>query len=149
MRESAEAAADALRSNEEAPNRVEKPADDFWGDFDQEVEQHVATARPGEDAGNGLPVQLQMFLSTPPVKRAENPNPLQAWECLRNEYKDLYEIAHEYLSLLATSVPSERMFSHAGNIANGLRNRLTGKHLEMFVFLASCGEELWFKSHKK
>ncbi|KAK3928324.1 E3 SUMO-protein ligase ZBED1 [Frankliniella fusca] len=151
MRASATAAADALTEQAAAAgdNQAERPVDDFWGDFDQEVQQQAATARPGEDAGNGIPVQLQMYLSTPPVSRVDNPNPLQSWECLKNEYKDVYAVAQEYLSLLATSVPSERMFSHAGNIANNLRNRLTGKHLEMFVFLSSCSEELWFAPKKK
>lgn len=117
---------------------------DFWSTFDKEVQNH-AKLFAGQDIAGGVPVQLRTFVDSPPVCRVNNPNPLQTWEAIKSEYSFIYPIAKEYLSILATSVPSERLFSHAGFLANQLRSRLSGKHLEMLVFLRSCPEKFWYE----
>lgn len=43
-----------------------------------------------------------------------NSNPLEVWEVLKSMYPNLYIIAKEKLSIIATSVPAERLFSKAG-----------------------------------
>ena len=52
-------------------------------------------------------------------------------------YPTLYPIAMQHLSVVATSVPSERLFSKAGNICVHDRNRLSSKHLQQLLFLNS------------
>jgi len=47
----------------------------------------------------------------------------------------LFEIAMKYSIIPATSVPSERVFSKAGEILNAKRNRLNAKHLDILIFL--------------
>ena len=118
--------------------------DDFWGDYDEEVLRHSAT-QSNQDIAGGIPVQLRQYLDRPAVDRVANPDPLIAWAPFKSEYKAMYSVAQEYLIILATSIPSERLFSHAGLIASAIKSRMSPKHLEMLVFLRSCDETLWFQ----
>jgi len=72
--------------------------------------------------------------------------PLNVWEIMKTMYPNLYEIARQKLSIVATSVPSERLFSKTGNIISKKRNRLTGKRLSKLVFMSSLSEEDWFQT---
>lgn len=54
---------------------------------------------------------------------------------MENTYPNLSKLAFKYLSIVATSVPSERLFSKAGDILTEKRNRLKGKHLSKLLFL--------------
>lgn len=45
--------------------------------------------------------------------------------------------------MVATSVPSERLFSKSGQIMTDSRNRLTGEHLNKLLFLGSLSENDW------
>jgi len=42
--------------------------------------------------------------------------------------------------MVATSVPSERIFSKAGQVMTDIRNRLTGDNLNKLLFLGSLPE---------
>ncbi|XP_014207651.1 uncharacterized protein LOC106638802 [Copidosoma floridanum] len=128
----------------EAQSTVAEQSDSFWDSFDKEVEGRSA-AQSGQDMAGGIPIQFRMYLDSAPVKRKDFPNPLRAWAAIKGEYKYVYQVAQENLSILATSVPSERLFSNAGLIKNQLRTRLSGKLLEILVFLRSCDNALWFE----
>jgi len=52
-------------------------------------------------------------------------------------YPHLKNIAEPYLSLVATSVLSERLFSKAANIMTEKRNRLEGDKLQHLLFFSS------------
>lgn len=45
--------------------------------------------------------------------------------------------------MVGTSVPSERLFSKAGQVMTDSRNRLTGEHLNKLLFLGSLSESDW------
>ena len=51
--------------------------------------------------------------------------------------KYLYEVAMKFMSVPATSVPSERVFSKAGQLITERQNRLSGKNIDMLLFLNS------------
>lgn len=87
---------------------------------------------------------MRHYLSTLTVNRKTNPNPFLAWRAIENEYPYIWKVAEKILPVVATSVPCERLFSHAGLIANQLRNRISPAHLNMLVFLRSIGEDVWF-----
>ncbi|XP_026471060.1 zinc finger BED domain-containing protein 1-like [Ctenocephalides felis] len=70
-------------------------------------------------------------------------NPLKQWEDLKVVFPKLYKLAREFLSIPATSVPSERLFSKAGRTITKTRNRLSPKRLDKLLFLSDCTEEEW------
>ena len=65
---------------------------------------------------------------------SEEPSMLVERECL--SYPILSHLARKYLAISATSVPSERAFSSAGNIVSVKRSCLQPESVNMLVFLA-------------
>ena len=53
--------------------------------------------------------------------------PLEWWKLNQQLYPHVAEIAHRYLSAPSTSVPSEQLFSSAGDLYSDSRNRLSAK----------------------
>lgn len=88
--------------------------------------------------------ELGIYLSSPVVSFDPKFDPIQTWKESRNVYPNLYKIAMKYLGLVATSVPSERLFSKAGATITQSRNRLLGKRLGKLIFLGSIPESEWF-----
>ncbi|KAK3872140.1 hypothetical protein Pcinc_022761 [Petrolisthes cinctipes] len=62
-------------------------------------------------------------------------DPLEFWKMHSLEYPRLSAIAKKYLCIPATSVPSERLFSKAGELVSAKRSRLKAKNINMFLFL--------------
>ena len=62
-------------------------------------------------------------------------DPMTWWKANECKYPRLAKLANAYLSVPATSVPSERVFSAAGLIVNRLRTRLNPEHVDMLIFL--------------
>ena len=52
----------------------------------------------------------------------------------------LKRLARKYLAIPATSAPSERVFSLAGNICSRRRASLSPDHLDALVFLNANGD---------
>ncbi|XP_043469890.1 zinc finger BED domain-containing protein 4-like [Leptopilina heterotoma] len=121
--------------------KVSSSEDSLWFEFDQSVKDKVLNA--DQDVANGIPVEMRQYFNRPIINRIENPNPLAAWAVLKGEYPHVYKVALQFLPVLATSVPAERLFSHTGLIATKLRNRISGKHLDQLVFMRSLDEK-WF-----
>lgn len=63
-------------------------------------------------------------------------NPLQWWKCHQNSFPILSHLARKYLSVCATSSPSERVFSTSGNIITSKRTCLKPDKVDQLVFLA-------------
>ena len=63
---------------------------------------------------------------------------LDWWKAHETEYSLLSKIAHDYLSIMATSVPCEQLFSVAGLTITKSRNRLDGKSARAILCLKSC-----------
>ena len=62
-------------------------------------------------------------------------NPLEWWKVNAFRYPMLARMAKMYLSTPATSVPSERVFSTAGDIVTAQRASLKAKHVDKLIFL--------------
>ncbi|GAA6100580.1 zinc finger BED domain-containing protein 1-like [Tachysurus ichikawai] len=60
---------------------------------------------------------------------------IQWWNENMKRFTKLSRLAHRYLCIPATFVPSERVFFAAGLIVNRLRSRLSPDHVDMLVFL--------------
>ena len=62
-------------------------------------------------------------------------DPLAWWKLNCHRFKVLSQLARKFFSVPATSVPSERLFSAAGNIVSAKRASLTPQNVECLVFL--------------
>lgn len=128
----------AANEPQKSSARVESN-DDFWNIHDELVTN--STIRCSDESG-GVPVELRQFLNQPVIQRTNDP--LAYWHQMNTVYPDLYKIAIKYLSIVGTSVPSERLFSKAGNILTEKRSRLmNSKRLSKLIFLSSLDKIHW------
>ena len=81
-----------------------------------------------------LEAELDKFLSEPNTD--ENSNPYQWWASNQAAHPSIAEVARQYLSIPATSVASERVFSKCGLVASDRRASLSAQHVEQLVFLS-------------
>ena len=63
--------------------------------------------------------------------------PLSWWRAHSTEYPILSKMAKDYLSVQASSVPCEQLFSLAGNIVSKKRNRLSDETTRACLCLRS------------
>ena len=68
---------------------------------------------------------------------SDNIAPLEWWKAHETEYPLLSKIARDYLSIMATSVPCEQLFSIAGLTITKSRNRLSGNSARKLLCLKS------------
>ena len=62
-------------------------------------------------------------------------NPFLWWKGKEVAYPLLSALTRHYLCIPGTSVPSERVFSTAGDIVTAQRSQLKWKHVDMMIFL--------------
>lgn len=64
-----------------------------------------------------------------------NQNPFEWWASKKGKYPILAKIARTYLAAPATSTPSERLFSDAGNVLSEKRTRMDSELFKRIIFL--------------
>ncbi|KAL0224269.1 hypothetical protein P9112_003659 [Eukaryota sp. TZLM1-RC] len=79
--------------------------------------------------------ELVIYGSEPVV--AWETDPLEWWKINSSRFPCLAKAARDYLSIQATSVPSESLFSVAGDIARSRRSRLSPLNMRVLVSLKS------------
>nr|CAI5861409.1 unnamed protein product [Callosobruchus analis] len=62
-------------------------------------------------------------------------DPLKWWQTRALLYPQLADLAKKYLCIMATSVPSERIFSKSGQILSEKRSTIKPKRMEKILFL--------------
>jgi hypothetical protein len=77
--------------------------------------------------------EVEKYRQIPSV--AITTNPLIWWKENAENFPLLSLMAKQYLCIPATSVPSERVFSTAGDIVTAQRASLKPKHVDMLIFL--------------
>lgn len=101
----------------------------IWKDFDS-----LATS---ESAANSTVsssiIIMRQYLEERIIPR--NECPLKWWQARAILYPELSNLAEKYLSVMATSVPSERTFSKSGQILNERRSSILPKRMEKILFL--------------
>ncbi|CAC5419952.1 unnamed protein product [Mytilus coruscus] len=85
-----------------------------------------------EDASFQDGSEMSLYIKERTVPDA---NQLEWWEENSCKFPRLSVLARQYLSIPATSVPSERIFSCAGLIVTKLRNRLSSSVIHQIIFL--------------
>ncbi|XP_018374028.1 PREDICTED: zinc finger BED domain-containing protein 4-like [Trachymyrmex cornetzi] len=111
--------------------------EDLWNIHDE----LIASSSLNSDEPGGIPVELRQFLNANVVSRSEDP--FKIWQKLKDVYPMVYEVAMKYFVIVGTSVPSERLFSAAGNIISMKRSRIKGKRASQIIFLGSLLKRYW------
>ncbi|XP_049447563.1 E3 SUMO-protein ligase ZBED1-like [Epinephelus fuscoguttatus] len=99
-------------------------SDSTTSDEEQDEEQQLLQA---------VHQEVYMYFGEHPLSKKENP--LTWWEKNAARYPTLAELARSLLCIPATSTPSERLFSAAGNIVSKKRASLSPEHVDMLTFL--------------
>ncbi|XP_077155210.1 E3 SUMO-protein ligase ZBED1-like [Ranitomeya variabilis] len=100
-----------------------------WRVFDERATEDAARRNPSADAM----LEVRSYLEEPLIQRAADP--LTWWESKASIYPRLVKVMTRRLCIVATSVPSERIFSKAGQIITERRNRISSSKLQHLVFL--------------
>uniref|UniRef100_H3AQ33 BED-type domain-containing protein n=1 Tax=Latimeria chalumnae TaxID=7897 RepID=H3AQ33_LATCH len=101
-----------------------------------ECDKHIAMATLFGDyymEKASVQTELENFILEPCIPPDQDP--LEWRRVNENRYRKLARLAKAYLSVPATSVPAERIFSAAGLIVNRLCSRLSPEHVDMLIFL--------------
>ena len=80
-----------------------------------------------------LAAELEGYMNMPSIER--NENPFIWWKQHESSFPRISQLAKQYLSMPASSVHSERLFSEAGDIFEEKRSRLLPRNGEMLLFL--------------
>ena len=78
-------------------------------------------------------LEVSQYKKEPSINATENP--LTWWRQNSERYPSLAILAKKYLCIPATSVPSERVFSTAGDIVTAQRSQLKSEHVDRLIFL--------------
>lgn len=78
--------------------------------------------------------EFRQYLREPTCGR--NEDPLAYWRTSgKQKYPSVSTLAMKYLGIPATQVPSEKLFSTAGNIVTARREKLSPEHVQQLLFL--------------
>ncbi|XP_059096593.1 zinc finger BED domain-containing protein 4-like [Tigriopus californicus] len=95
----------------------------LWESFDEVISDQVS-----------VQTVLQGYLND--ARQPRLSNPVKWWrEIGRDKFPPLLNLAKKYLSIPATSVPSERVFSVAGQVISKKRNRLADESARKLICL--------------
>ncbi len=90
------------------------------------IEEGVENTKMPKVPFSVLAAELEGYINMPKIQR--NENPFVWWEQHESSFPRISQLAKQYLSMPASSVCSERLFSEAGNI---LKRRGLDSYLEM------------------
>lgn len=100
-----------------------------WDEFDDSVKNVLMVENPMAASI----VEIDKYLNEPLIRRTEDP--LQWWEERKLLYPRLYKLMRRRLCIVATSVPCECIFSHAGEVITEKRSRLKPEKASQVLFL--------------
>ncbi|XP_022818894.1 zinc finger BED domain-containing protein 1-like [Spodoptera litura] len=101
----------------------------IWDEFDEQVGDILKNINP---TAGGI-IEVDKYLEEPLLPRSQDP--AKWWFSKKEAYPRLYKLFLKRLCIVATSVPSERIFSKAGQVIVDRRNRLSGKKVSQILFL--------------
>ena len=104
----------------------------LWSKLDMASTQSPASTTT-ESRQDVIRRELQQFTDAAVIPRADCP--LSWWARNKSTYPAVAVVARRLLAIPATSVPSERLFSKAGDVISKKRNRLAPSKADRIVFL--------------
>ncbi|XP_011685763.1 PREDICTED: zinc finger BED domain-containing protein 1-like [Wasmannia auropunctata] len=113
---------------------------DIWS-FHRTLAEKSQKSNQENESFGGVDLAFRQYLNLNVIDI--NTDPLEYWERNRHCFSKLAAIAIKYLSIVATSVPCERIFSCAGNIMDQNRDRTKPERLSKLLFLNSLQFTDW------
>ena len=107
-----------------------KKTNSFWKLFDNANDTDDLMESTQESI---IDTELKMYCESPRLHRLSNP--LQWWKRQSMRLPNISKLAKQILAVPATSVPSERVFSKAGELISARRSRLGKDNVDMILFL--------------
>lgn len=101
----------------------------WWQDFEERAAETLVVTNPTSDAIN----EVRGFLAEPLISKSADL--LAWWKDRQRVYERLTAVMKSRLCIVATSVPSERIFSKTGQIISDWRNRISPAKVRELVFL--------------
>ena len=105
-------------------------ATSIWDKLDR---QTPTTVTPATRSSASLQHELDLYVADPNIPRSACP--LQWWQSHTSTFPVVAEVARRMLSIPATSVASERLFSKAGDVITKKRNQLSPSCADRVLFL--------------
>ena len=102
--------------------------DSIWVEFDNLTKSNIVSSNTPSSI-----VTMRQNLEEKQISRQENP--LKWWQKRHILYPELSTLARKYLSMMSSSVPSERIFSKSGQILSERRSSLKPNRMEKILFL--------------
>lgn len=120
-----------LQTSQQEPRAIDSIPNKrkLWGKF----EEKTAALQQENNPRNAALVEVNKYLQEPLLGREENP--ITWWSDRKLFYPRLHDLAMARLCVMPTSVPSERIFSKAGQILTDRRCRLSGLKVKQTMFL--------------
>ncbi|CAI5661729.1 unnamed protein product [Oreochromis niloticus] len=117
------------------PTKKRSVLDTLLGTDSEEEDCNENTDQGGDGENEAVRKEALLYFGEAPIPRDNDP--LTWWKNNAARFPTLATLAKSYLAVPATSTPSERLFSVAGNIVTRKRASLTAEHVEMLTFLHS------------
>nr|XP_054604938.1 E3 SUMO-protein ligase ZBED1-like [Nothobranchius furzeri] len=115
------------------PTKKRSVLDTLLGTDSEEEDCNENIDQGGDGENETVRKEVLLYFGEAPIPRDNDP--LTWWKNNATRFPTLATLAKSYLAVPATSTPSERLFSVAGNIVTKKRASLTAEHVEMLAFL--------------
>ena len=96
--------------------------------------KNLPQTKPAQSPRDRLSKEIQRYQTYPVIDGDEDP--LKSWQRSEVEFPIFSQLARKYLSIQASSSPSERLFSKAGLISTPSGAQLKPEKVDMLTFLA-------------
>jgi len=131
---------DEATAPDDNDNEIEETStskdDDFWALFDFKPVKPNKRSKTSDYFKDCIDLEMRKYLSLPKLERQNCP--IKWWKTIGSkQFPQLFECAKKYQCMLATSVPSERVFSNAGQVLNKKRSRLGKNTANVLITLHS------------
>lgn len=121
---------EAARTFENRTSLVKKSS--LWSTLDKDIEK--INEITSSQSLTGPHIEMRRFF-TEETHASREEDPLMWWKEHAAQYPRLKELAKKYLCSPASSVPSERLFSKAGELISLRRSNLSENKVNMILFL--------------
>ena len=96
--------------------------------------------RPTRVYTNTATTEAEQQFATEPLNRKSSPKAVRKYlQAKQFEFPLISQIARDYLAIPATSAPSERVFSMAGNLISKKRTRISSENVRYVLCLRGWG----------